>query len=65
MKDGRACIEIDPDTGLPTARLTNSPEEAVPKTQNVVVLSMANCAEIGDLWKIQRTKLTRPEPEAE
>ncbi|KAJ1446436.1 hypothetical protein M885DRAFT_546521 [Pelagophyceae sp. CCMP2097] len=59
VKDGRACLEIDPATGLPCARLTQAPEEAIHKTQNVVVLSMADTAQIAELWRLQANELKR------
>ena len=64
VKDSKATIQIDEDTGLPTCRLTEPPEEAVPKTQNVVVLSMQDCKDIGDLWGISRPELERDDADA-
>jgi len=59
VKDAKASVHIDDETGLPTCRLAEQPEEAVPKTQNVVVLSMRDCQEIGRLWGIDKTPLER------
>ena len=64
VKDSKATIAIDDATGLPTCRLTEPPEEAVPKTQNVVVLSMQDCKDIGDLWGISRPELERDDADA-
>ncbi len=59
VKDSKATIAIDDATGLPTCRLTEPPEEAVAKTQNVVVLSMQDCKDIGEAWGISRPMLAR------
>lgn len=59
VKDGKAALAVDAKTGLPTCRPAEPPEEAVPKTQNVVVLSMQDCRDIGDLWKITNPPLAR------
>jgi len=59
VKDARATIGVDDNTGLPVCRLAEAPDGAVPKTQNVVVLSMADCKSIGELWGIDRSQLPR------
>ena len=59
VKDGKAALEIDPASGLATARLSDPPDNVVPKTQNVVVLSMANVQDIAKLWNIKKTTLSR------
>lgn len=59
VKDGKAALAIDAETGLPTVTCAEPPEEAVPKTQNVVVLSMQDCRDIGELWKITGKPLAR------
>ena len=59
VKDARATVGVDENTGLPVCRLAEAPDGAVPKTQNVVVLSMADCKAIGDLWGIDKPQLPR------
>mgnify|MGYP003314938877 CR=1 FL=1 len=59
VKDARATVGVDDTTGLPVCRLAEAPDGAVPKTQNVVVLSMADCKAIGDLWGIEKPQLPR------
>mmetsp|Transcript_26272 Transcript_26272/g.78783 ORF Transcript_26272/g.78783 Transcript_26272/m.78783 type:complete len:121 (+) Transcript_26272:164-526(+) len=59
VKDAKATVEVDPSTGLPTCRLAEPPEEALKKTQNVVVLSMEDCKQIGELWGISDPPLRR------
>ena len=49
---------VDDSTGLPVCRLAEAPDGAVPKTQNVVVLSMADCKAI-ELWGIEKPQLPR------
>ena len=61
VKDARATVGVDENTGLPVCRLAEAPDGAVPKTQNVVVLSMADCKAIGELWGIERPQLPRVE----
>ena len=61
VKDARATVGVDENTGLPVCRLAEAPDGAVPKTQNVVVLSMADCKAIGELWGIERPQLPREE----
>ena len=65
VKDSKATIQIDEATGLPTCRLAEPPDERVPKTQNVVVLSMKDCKDIGALWEIDRPILARDQGDAE
>ena len=57
VKDARATVGVDDTTGLPVCRLAEAPDGAVPKTQNVVVLSMADCKAIGELWGIEKPQL--------
>ena len=59
VKDARATVGVDDSTGLPVCRLAEAPDGAVPKTQNVVVLSMADCKAIGELWGIEKPQLPR------
>ena len=59
VKDARATVGVDDTTGLPVCRLAEAPDGAVPKTQNVVVLSMADCKAIGELWGIEKPQLPR------
>ena len=59
VKDARATVGVDDSTGLPVCRLAAAPDGAVPKTQNVVVLSMADCKAIGELWGIEKPPLPR------
>jgi len=59
VKDGKANIDIDPDTGLPRAAISNPPDEQVPKSQTVVVLGANDNKRLAELWNLQGTMLSR------
>ncbi|KAJ8607191.1 hypothetical protein CTAYLR_007355 [Chrysophaeum taylorii] len=62
VKDSKAGLAVDGDTGLPTARLTDQPEEALEKKQTVVVLGPQDIASIAQAWEISRPTLARTHP---
>ena len=58
VKDGRAKIALDND-GIAYTALTEPPDEQVPKSQTVVVLSAADNKKLAELWNLQQATLCR------
>ena len=51
IKQGLSNVKIDAN-GLPVTTITSQPNNAAPKTQVVVALTMQNLAAVSDAWKI-------------
>ena len=51
IKQGLSNVKIDAN-GLPVTTITSQPNNAAPKTQVVVALTMQNLAAVTDAWKI-------------
>lgn len=59
VKDSKAGINLHTDSGLPTAALTQTPDQITEKHQTIVVLSPGDVADIADAWNITEPTLTR------
>jgi len=57
VKDGRARLAMD--AGLPTCVLDEQPNEAVEKTQTVVVVGPNDTKDLAALWGIETATLAR------
>lgn len=61
VKDSKAGLALDPETQLPTAALTEVPDQVHEKRQTIVVLSPQNIKDIAEVWDIERAVLNREE----
>lgn len=59
VKDSKAGIQLDPNTNLPVANLTEVPEKSADKHQTIVVIGPDDVRDLAEAWKIQEPTLAR------